>query len=269
MAERFGSPLAGIVATLLIVILMFLYLLAQFKAGSKILASLLSDVPLYARAVDLTDSITQRFWIFQGTEPDYVLCLFVFSAAVIFYVVYGGFRAVVWTDVLQGFVMVFGVLVMLVLALYQVGGLDRATEKLAKMTPPEFGSAIFTTPEPAAKIRRIAADTWFTMPDETTGTRLLRTNELAVIPEGGGRFFILEPRESEEAFVGRVSAWIKAQGGEGLRMENPDVIPDGTSTPEFLLRLRVAIAADGADPDASEFDVKNPTHEVSRKGQAN
>ena len=65
-----------------------------------------------------------------------------FAAAVIVYVVYGGFRAVVWTDVMQGFVMFTGVVIMLVLALAQVGGLDRATRTLIEMTPPEFGTAV-------------------------------------------------------------------------------------------------------------------------------
>jgi hypothetical protein len=79
---------------------------------------------------------------------------------------------------------------------------------------------------------------------------------LASVPGGPARFFILERRETDDAFVGRVSAWIKDQGASGLRMERPDVIPDGTGVAEFLLRLRNALAVDGADPDASEFDVK-------------
>ena len=47
------------------------------------------------------------------------------------------------------------------------------------------------------------------------------------------------------------------QGAAGLQMSKPDVLPEGASIPETLLRLRVALAADDADPDAAEFDVKN------------
>ena len=65
----------------------------------------------------------------------------VFTFAVVIYTAYGGFRAVVWTDVMQGFVMVGGVVLMLPLALYAVGGLGQATDDMAKMTPPEHGSA--------------------------------------------------------------------------------------------------------------------------------
>ena len=85
---------------------------------------------------------------------------------------------------------------------------------------------------------------------------------LASIPGGRARFFVLERRETDEAFVGRVSAWIKDQGAAGLRMERPDVIPEGTGVPEFLLRLRNALAVDGSDPDASEFDVKSVEYRV-------
>ena len=69
-------------------------------------------------------------------EPGYLICLLVFAVAVVIYTTYGGFRAVVWTDVMQGFVMVFGVVVMLPLALAMVGGLGEASRKISQMTPP-------------------------------------------------------------------------------------------------------------------------------------
>lgn len=65
-----------------------------------------------------------------------MLCLIVFGIGVIIYTTYGGFRAVVWTDVLQGVVMVGGVVIMLPLAIYFAGGLGNATDEMANMTPP-------------------------------------------------------------------------------------------------------------------------------------
>ena len=135
--ERFGSAAAGAVATLLITFFMFCYLLAQFKAGSKILSTLLSEVPLFQKAVGLTDLIISNTPLLAGAEADYLLCLTFFAMAVIAYVVYGGFRAVVWTDVMQGIIMGLGVLIMLVLVLQQTGGLEAANRKLGEMTPPE------------------------------------------------------------------------------------------------------------------------------------
>ena len=170
LGQRFESPIAGIVGTLLIVIFIFYYLLAQFKAGSEILISLLSEVSHFQTAVQWTASITASIPFLRGTEPDYVLCLSVFSAAVIFYVVYGGFRAVVWTDVMQGIIMFGGVVVMLVLALYFTGGLAKANQKLAQYKPPAFGTAKLTPPK-AFTEEAIPRGTWL----ETTDGQLVRT----------------------------------------------------------------------------------------------
>ena len=138
--ERFQNSAVGLVATVMIVVFLFFYLLAQFKAGAKILAVLLEDSALYTSAVDgvgrLIDGVP---WV-GSSGPDYVLCLAVFGVAVIAYVTYGGFRAVVWTDVMQGIVMGLGVAIMLFLALSQIGGLGNATRQLAEMTPPTYVS---------------------------------------------------------------------------------------------------------------------------------
>ena len=64
-----------------------------------------------------------------------------FAAAVIVYVVYGGFRAVVWTDVMQGIIMFLGVVLLLILALRLTGGLEAATRQLAQRRPPKLGQA--------------------------------------------------------------------------------------------------------------------------------
>lgn len=141
LRKRFGSQAVGTIATVMLVVFTFFFLLAQFKAGAKIMTVLLSDVEPFQQLVRVVESnISDLAWI-GTTDGDYVLCLFVFALAVVVYTSYGGYLAVVWTDVMQGLVMLAGVLIMLFLALSQVGGLQNATEQLAKMTPPEFGDA--------------------------------------------------------------------------------------------------------------------------------
>ena len=106
---RFRSESVGMIATLLVLFFMFFYLLAQFKAGSKIMTTLLQDVAIYQSAVNaIGGAIDGLPWI-GNAEPDYVLCLLVFAFSVIVYTAFGGFRAVVWTDVMQGIVMGIGV----------------------------------------------------------------------------------------------------------------------------------------------------------------
>ncbi|MCG8649798.1 MAG: hypothetical protein MI861_08190, partial [Pirellulales bacterium] len=55
---RFESTAVGLTATVLLVFFMFFYLLAQFKAGGKILSTLLADEPLFQSAVQATAAAT-------------------------------------------------------------------------------------------------------------------------------------------------------------------------------------------------------------------
>lgn len=141
LRKRFGSGAVGTVATLMVILFMFFFLLAQFKAGANIMAVLLADVAPYQAVVQSIESTIAGWWWIGETDGDYVLCLIFFAIAVVVYTSYGGYLAVVWTDVMQGIVMLIGVMIMLLLALSQVGGLGNATQELAQMTPPEFGRA--------------------------------------------------------------------------------------------------------------------------------
>ncbi|MDP7447989.1 MAG: hypothetical protein QF689_05310, partial [Candidatus Latescibacteria bacterium] len=125
--DRFNSTAFGLLATALIVFFMSFNLVAQFKAGSLILKTLLDGVELFqSSALRLGISVTD--WpLLGGVDPQYLLCLLVFGVVVVLYTTYGGFHAVVWTDVLQGVVMVIGVVVLLPLTLHQAGGLQRVT----------------------------------------------------------------------------------------------------------------------------------------------
>jgi Na+/pantothenate symporter len=101
------------------------------------------------------------------------------------YTTIGGFRAVVWTDMLQGLVMLVGVVVLLVLALTHVGGLSRATQALSEMTPPRLGEIEFVLPEPADATIAIPTDTWLWIrADGESEDRLVRTNQAALVPVG-------------------------------------------------------------------------------------
>ncbi|MBM51351.1 MAG: hypothetical protein CMP27_16120 [Roseibacillus sp.] len=159
LRKRFCDNRVGNVATVLVVLFTFFYILAQFKAGAAIMASLFGDIPLYQTLVTAVErTIEGWFWI-GSTDGDYLVCLCFFALAVIAYTAYGGFRAVVWTDVMQGLVMLVGVLILLGLTLSQVGGLDNATRQLQKQTPPEFGTAIFLG-TPQSKGSSIPKGTW-------------------------------------------------------------------------------------------------------------
>ena len=187
LTRRLASPAAGGVATILIVFFMFCYLLAQFKAGSKILATLLWDVPLFQSAVAWIHSVKAPIPWIGGAEADYLLCLTVFAVVVVAYVVYGGFRAVVWTDVMQGVIMVLGVAIMLVLVLQQTGGLRAANERLASMTPPNDGAAVLSRFE-SGPAEVVPKGTWV----NTVDAGVLRLAEPATFEAGAAESAVVQ-----------------------------------------------------------------------------
>ncbi|MBT7909217.1 MAG: hypothetical protein HN607_01645, partial [Verrucomicrobia bacterium] len=162
---RFRSDSVGMTATLLVLFFMFFYLLAQFKAGSKIMTTLLQDVAIYQLAVNVVGSAIDGLPWIGNAEPDYVLCLLVFAFSVIVYTAFGGFRAVVWTDVMQGIVMGVGVIILLYLTLVQVGGLTKATEQLKEMTPPETGIGIVTLGQAHTETITLPKGGWLRLSD--------------------------------------------------------------------------------------------------------
>lgn len=180
--DRFGSHGFGTLAILFIVFFMSFNLVGQFKAGSLILVTLLKDVPAFEVGVGWTKSAVSGIELLRTIDPAYLLCLFAFAAAVILYTTYGGFHAVVWTDVLQGAVMFFGVILLLPLALWTVGGMQNATEKMKQMTPPRKRTATLTLAAPLETDYVLPRETWLRVPDGDD-FRLLRVNQ-ATFPAG-------------------------------------------------------------------------------------
>lgn len=69
------------------------------------------------------------------TGLPYVWGLFLFGIVVLVYVTYGGFRAVVLTDVLQGIVMFIGIAILMVMAFNKAGGAYNAMQAISKINP--------------------------------------------------------------------------------------------------------------------------------------
>lgn len=190
--DRFQSPAFGLMAVSLIVFFMSFNLVAQFKAGSLILQTLLEGVSLFESTADgLANAVAGLPLLSSAESPEYLLCLLVFGIAVILYTTYGGFHAVVWTDVMQGIVMVIGVIIMLPLAISQAGGLENTTKLMAKMTPPRFsdpdkGGITLTLNKPSQEIVNIDAGAWIT-DEPIPGSKvplLFRVTHATEIPAG-------------------------------------------------------------------------------------
>ena len=216
--DRFASASFGLLVTALIVFFMSFNLIAQFKAGSLILRTLLDKVPSFQHLAGATATVTQSWNI--PVDSGYLVCLAVFGIVVILYTTYGGFHAVVWTDVLQGAAMVLGVLVMVPLTLRQVGGLEPATQQLAQMTPPRMGTATISF-APATTATTIEKGYWIYRQSGGGQPRLFRiTRSVSVAPGTASidEVPILEVTTPEE--IARVRDTADLVESDGLTLEN-------------------------------------------------
>lgn len=135
LRERFESSSLAVFGSLSIAIFLAVNLVAQFKAGGLILDVLLSDTPGYGRILEAFAAVPGVQRAVRDMGPGYVFSVLVFAIVVVLYTSYGGFRAVVWTDTLQGFVMLLGVFLLLPTVLYAAGGLSAATRATAQAPP--------------------------------------------------------------------------------------------------------------------------------------
>jgi Na+/pantothenate symporter len=181
--DRFRSPIFGLASVALIVFFMSFNLVEQFKSGSEILKTLLQDVELFQSSAAWVEGAKSGVGWLRDVDAGYLLCLCVFAVSVIVYTTYGGFHAVVWTDVMQGIVMVLGVVIMLPLALWQVGGLSSSTERLAELTPPRVGMVQITMAE-EVQDRWSVTSPWFAISNGEDKPRLFRISGTLSVPEG-------------------------------------------------------------------------------------
>ena len=190
LRDRFRSAAFGLIAVALIVFFMSFNLVAQFKAGSLILKTLVLDVGVFQDASTAVNGWIEGIGFLEGVDAGYLICLMTFGIAVIIYTTYGGFHAVVWTDVMQGIVMVIGVLIMLPLALMLVskeapegtGGLEYATRQMIEMVPPEEGTLTLHSTGVVTENLAIRQGDWLTLPGESP--RLFRVTGESNIPAG-------------------------------------------------------------------------------------
>ncbi len=184
LRDRFGSAWFGLLSVSLIVFFMAFNLVAQFKAGSLILKTLLQDVTMFHSAGAQFGQMTSGIGFLSGVDPEYLICLLAFGIAVVLYTTYGGFRAVVWTDVMQGVVMVVGVMIMLPIAIYLVGGLVNATAQNAQMVPPRHGEATVELRSTMRDDYPVPTGTWIALSEGDSAQRLFRVAKSTVVLAG-------------------------------------------------------------------------------------
>jgi SSS family solute:Na+ symporter/sodium/pantothenate symporter len=135
---RFESPVAGLVASLLIMFFLSFMMVAQFKAGAIVMKLAMPQFAGDSASLTLADDLPTAA---TGLGWAYYVGLGVFSVTVVGYTLFGGFLASVWTDLFQSVLMLLGVVILLALALPLAGGLEHATRAAVAQTGPEFALA--------------------------------------------------------------------------------------------------------------------------------
>ena len=123
LKERYQSKWVVILSALSILIFLFSAMSAQWIGGGRLIQSL--------------------------TGLSYLTSLLIFSISILVYVIIGGFRSIALTDAIQGIIMVFGTLVLLIGVIVAGGGLpqiisDMYAENPNLITP--FGAEGTLTP---------------------------------------------------------------------------------------------------------------------------
>ena len=235
LRDRFNNVSFGLVSVALIIFFMTFNLVAQFKAGSEILRTLLGPIDAFNNAVA---SLPEWFGNFSGLGADYMLCLVVFGIAVIVYTTYGGFHAVVWTDVMQGIVMLVGVIIMLPLAINQATdaidssdssktGMAAVTEEMAKMVPPRYVTIGLSLPESPTEDVQIPPGTWVSSQGKVLhgkSGRVFRTKQRNVFSAGAPvslveAIEIISPSDKRRSFEAMESQNKNDTGGVASNLE--------------------------------------------------
>tara|TARA_B100000519_G_scaffold111557_1_gene96680 strand:+ start:128 stop:2431 length:2304 start_codon:yes stop_codon:yes gene_type:complete len=235
LRDRFNNVSFGLVSVALIIFFMTFNLVAQFKAGSEILRTLLGPIDAFNSAVA---ALPEWFGNFSGLGADYMLCLVVFGVAVIVYTTYGGFHAVVWTDVMQGIVMLVGVIIMLPLAINQATdaidssdssktGMAAVTEEMAKMVPPRYVTIGLSLPESPTEDVQIPPGTWVSSQGKVLhgrSGRVFRTKQRNVFSAGAPvslveAIEIISPSDKRRSFEAMESQNKNDTGGVASNLE--------------------------------------------------
>ncbi|MHC4399932.1 MAG: sodium:solute symporter family protein [Planctomycetota bacterium] len=127
LKHRFGSKWLCLVATLVMIFAVANYLLAQMMAMGRALQGLIPQA-----------------------EAAYVYGVIVLALIIVVYETLGGFRAVVWTDVIQGSILLVGLTVLCVLACVYLGSPSAATARLVESGPEGVAKVV---PPDAARCR--------------------------------------------------------------------------------------------------------------------
>ncbi len=117
---------------------------ARFNSKSlKIAASVITFVFLIPYTASLYNGLSRLFGM--AFNIDYVVCVIIMAALTGVYVIVGGYMATAINDFIQGIIMLFGIVAVVVAVLNGKGGLVTAIHSMGQISDPSAGTGSFAS----------------------------------------------------------------------------------------------------------------------------
>lgn len=202
LRNRFDHPLIVLGATVAILVFFIGFMIGQFAGAARILQSV-AGVPYYVGVI-------------------------LFGGVVAFTVVLGGFRAVAWTDVIQGLFMMLGLILVFPAFVILGGGFEKITTDLVTLDPAYvFGPGPNDWLPASMLISFWILWVWMSIGNPATSMRFLAARDSKTIHRG--------------IIIGTVVATIfyvpMFYMGAGARPMFPDIAPDVAIPSIYLTTL--------------------------------
>lgn len=209
--------------------------------GLRVTASIIAFVFLIPYTAGVYKGISTLFEMGFGIPYEY--CVIIMAALTAVYVILGGYKATAMNDFIQGIIMLFGIVAVIVAVLASQGGLTEAVSKLAALPAdnPEQGAGVFAS--------LFGPDPWGLL-----GVVILTSLGTMGLPQMVGKFYSItdESAIKRGTIISTVFAFVVAGGcyflGGFGRLYEPQMLADGkiafdSIVPAMLIKLSPALIA--------------------------
>lgn len=193
--------------------------------GLRVVASIIVFVFLIPYTAGVYKGLSSLFKM--GFGIDYEYCVIIMAALTAVYVILGGYKATAVNDFVQGIIMLFGIIAVIMVVLASKGGLSSAVEQLAQLP---------SDTDPNAN--GLFADIWGPDPWNLVGVVVLTSLGTWGLPQMVGKFYSItdEAAVKRGTIISTIFAVIVAGGcyflgGFGRLFGTPATLPNGD--PDF------------------------------------
>jgi len=207
--------------------------------GLRVVASVIAFIFLIPYTAGVYKGISTLFEMGFGIPYEY--CVIIMAALTAIYVILGGYKATAMNDFIQGIIMLFGIVAVIIAVLASQGGLSEAVRKLAEMPGDDGQTGVFAS--------------WFG-PDPLglLGVVILTSLGTMGLPQMVGKFYSITDERAirRGTIISTVFAFVVAGGcyflGGFGRLYDPVIAENGkiafdSIVPAMLVQLSPALIA--------------------------